>query len=157
MAVDVGELADFLVRAKRRTYAAGGDASSVTPTIPGSKQLEFEFGPLLYRDIYFGNRLFAGQETVYRAEQPVWTMVYSGYVLGSPGDESVTRIYGFLIKALGRVTPDSPFRGPDIHEEGEFRYLNKANGSINTFCGSEHIEIEGRDVYRLRYSGGLLS
>lgn len=42
MAVDVGELADFLVRAKRRTYAAGGDASSVTPTIPGSKQLEFD-------------------------------------------------------------------------------------------------------------------
>jgi hypothetical protein len=54
----------FLLRAKRRTYALLGDAASVTPLLPGSRQLEYREDPLLYRDVYFGLRSFVGQETV---------------------------------------------------------------------------------------------
>jgi hypothetical protein len=55
----------FLVNAKRQTYAAQGDDATVTPLVPGSRQLEYQEGALLYRDIYFGGGYFVGQETVY--------------------------------------------------------------------------------------------
>src|SRR2546425_1028562 len=44
----------FLVNAKRQTYAAQGDDATVTPLLPGSRQLEYREGVLLYRDINFG-------------------------------------------------------------------------------------------------------
>lgn len=57
-------LADFLVEAKRSTYAAEGDASAVPSLLSGSRQLEYARGARLYRDIYFGSAYFVGQETV---------------------------------------------------------------------------------------------
>ena len=71
----------FLVNAKRQTYAAQGDDATVTPLLPGSRQLEYREGVLLYRDIYFGGASFVGQETVYDGPTPVWAMGYAGGVI----------------------------------------------------------------------------
>lgn len=60
---------DFLVESKRQTYAAQGDNASVTPLLPGSRQLEYRNGSLFYRDVYFGVAYFVGQETIYKGEQ----------------------------------------------------------------------------------------
>jgi hypothetical protein len=56
---------DFLIKAKKATYASQGDNASVTPLLEGSRQLEFQEGHFLYRDIYFGMSYFACQEIVY--------------------------------------------------------------------------------------------
>ena len=65
------EFMAFLVTAKRQTYAAQGDDATVTPLLPGSRQLEYQQGVLCYRDIYFGGAYFVGQETVYEGHTPV--------------------------------------------------------------------------------------
>jgi hypothetical protein len=52
---EMEELTDFLLEAKRRTYAGLDDDATVRlPLLKGSKQLEHQAGPYAYRDIYFG-------------------------------------------------------------------------------------------------------
>jgi hypothetical protein len=53
-----GEFLDFLIKAKKATYASQGDNASVTPLLEGSRQLEFQEGNFLYRDVYFGMSYF---------------------------------------------------------------------------------------------------
>lgn len=48
------EFLRFLLEAKRRTYAAQGDEATVPPVLPGAKQLEWQEGDWLYRDLSFG-------------------------------------------------------------------------------------------------------
>ena len=54
----------FLLQAKRQTYASRGDSATVTPLVPGTKQLEYYAGLFFYRDIYVGMAYFVGQEIV---------------------------------------------------------------------------------------------
>jgi len=75
------ELAAFLHAAKFATYATQGDQASVTPLLPGSKQLEFRNGDFFYRDIYAGLFYFVGQEIAYFRDTPVWSMSYAGGML----------------------------------------------------------------------------
>jgi hypothetical protein len=63
------QFVDFLLEAKRTTYAGQGDEATVTPLVPGSKQLEYRDRDYLYRDIYFGMAYFVGQEVVFHREQ----------------------------------------------------------------------------------------
>src|SRR5438046_4162182 len=74
---DSAALAAFLLRAKRATYAAQGDDATVTPLIPGSKQLEYREGERLYRDVYVGLTTFAGLETVDDTGAPRRAMTYA--------------------------------------------------------------------------------
>src|SRR5438128_11941856 len=100
----------FLVNAKRQTYAAQGDDATVTPLLPGSRQLEYRDGPLLYRDIYFGGEYFVGQETVYHNSSALWAMVYAGgltSVVARAAD--MHRIYDFLRAALRQVPTKRPY------------------------------------------------
>ena len=52
------EFVQFLIKAKKSTYAALGDGASVAALLPGSHQLEFEEDSWLYRDVYFGGDFF---------------------------------------------------------------------------------------------------
>jgi hypothetical protein len=85
------QFVDFLLEAKRATYAGQGDEATVTPLVPGSKQLEYRDGDYLYRDIYFGMAYFAGQEVVFHREQTVWSMSYARGVMPLSRDSSDTR------------------------------------------------------------------
>jgi hypothetical protein len=151
-------LAEFLVEAKRRTYAGLDDDATVSaPLLPGAKQLEYRAGELSYRDIYFGMRFFVGQETVQAGADVVWSMSYAGGI--SPevrNREDILAVYAFLRRALLAVGDDRPFRGPPKFDDGDFRYFNTAQGQLAEFHGEEQISRAGVKLYGLRYQGGVV-
>lgn len=150
-------LAAFLVEAKRHTYAAQGDDASVPPVLPNTKQLEYRQGELLYRDIYVGFNYFIGQEMVCQGDTPLWSMGYAGEVIDRDASrEDAGRIYGFLQKALGQVTPERPYRGPTFLQEGDLLYTDHSEDNFDSFWGREEITQAGVLVYQLRYHGGTL-
>ncbi len=149
---------EFLVTAKRNTYATqGGAGAAVTPLLPGSHQLEYSDGRLLYRDVYFGGHYFAGQETVYYDAAPVWSMVYAGGALKNVhAAVEIGQVYAFLQAALRHAPAEHPYRGPAVWEEGKFAYSNEIHGDLERFWGMEAISYQGIAVYQLHYSGGVL-
>jgi hypothetical protein len=152
----------FLVVAKQCTYAAqGGAGAAVTALLPGSRQLEYRDGQLSYRDVYFGNEYFAGQETVYYEAIPVWSMVYSGGALKSVPRSAhsavdVAQVYAFLQDALLHAPVEYPYRGPVSWEQGHLIYSNEIHGDLERFWGMETINYQDVAVYQLHYSGGVL-
>jgi hypothetical protein len=151
-------LSEFLVDAKRKTYAGLDDDATVSaPLLPGSRQLEYRDGDLSYRDIYFGMKFFVGQETVQASEGVIWSMSYAGGVAPTVVDRNeFLAIYAFLRQALLAVANDRPFRGPPQFENESFRYVNTSSGDVTEFHGEEQIHRGGIKVYGLRYGGGLL-
>ncbi|MEH2524951.1 MULTISPECIES: DUF5680 domain-containing protein [unclassified Bradyrhizobium] len=154
----LARLAEFLVEAKRRTYAGlDDDATVAAPLLPGAKQLEYRAGDLSYRDIYFGMSFFVGQETVQAGQHVIWSMSYAGGVSSEVTDrEEVRAIYALLRQALLAVRDDRPFRGPSQFDDGSFRYLNASQGELAEFYGEERITRAGMEVYNLRYQGGTV-
>jgi uncharacterized protein DUF5680 len=142
-------LAEFLVEAKRRTYAGLDDDATVSaPLLPGAKQLEYRADDLSYRDIYFGMKFFVGQETVQAGQHVIWSMSYAGGVSPDVTDrEDVLMIYAFLRQALLAIHDDHPFRGPPQFENESFRYVNTSSGDVAEFHGEEQIHRAGIKVY----------
>jgi len=154
-----GDLAAFLVEAKRRTYAGlDDDATVAAPLLAGAKQLEHRAPPYAYRDIYFGMGFFVGQETVSRDERVIWSMSYSGGVDAEIGDRDIfLAIYKFLRQALLGVSVAEPYRGPRLFGQAGMIYRNEVEGALGRFHGVETIARQnGAPLYELRYSGGLL-
>lgn len=119
------QLVDFLLEAKRRIYAGQSDDATVTPLVPGSKQLEHRDGDYLYRDIYFGMAYFVGQEVVFHRDQAVWSMSYAGGVLPLSRDSADARaIYAFLRLALRHGGKEEPYRGPAAFTRDSLTYTN---------------------------------
>jgi catechol 2,3-dioxygenase-like lactoylglutathione lyase family enzyme len=149
------ELVDFLLKAKRATYAAFDGQNKVkTPALSGSKQLEYRDGPFLYRDVYFGEEFFAGQEVVYHNDVAIWTMTYAGGFVGDQtGTPEFNEVFG---GALRQVAADRPYRGPNQYRVGNLEYTDYTQGDLARFSGREMITREGQPVYALRYMGGLL-
>jgi hypothetical protein len=154
----VDELASFLIEAKRRTYAGLDDEATVSqPLLSGSKQLEHRDGPYAYRDIYFGMAFFVGQETVSKNERVIWSMSYSGGVRPDIVDRiQKLSTYEFLRQALLAVNRNLPYRGPASFSAGNKTYLNRVEGALDRFHGTEEISERGSTLYELHYSGGLL-
>ena len=151
------QFVDFLLEAKRTTYAGQGDEATLTPLVAGSKQLEYRDGDYLYRDIYFGMAYFVGQEVIFHREQAVWSMSYAGGVMPPSRDSSDTRaIYAFLRLALRHGGKDEPYRGPATFTRDFLTYTNSSNGSLAVFSGVEGIGREGAQIYECRYAGGFL-
>ena len=150
--------ARFLVDAKMRTYASGGgDSSCAVPAVLAwSHQLEYRSEGLLYRDIYFGQAHFAGQEVVYLNERPVWYMRCGGGWTGRLADGEVPAVAVVPQSALRAVPIGGPFRGPASHAVGRYVCRNEVTGGIRRFRGVERMEREGVVLYELSYSGGGL-
>ena len=154
-----GDLATFLVEAKRRTYAGlDDDATVAAPLLAGSKQLEHRAPPYAYRDIYFGMGFFVGQETVSYDDRVIWSMSYSGGVGAEIKErDSFLAVYKFLRQALLGVSAEEPYRGPRLFQQAVMIYRNEVEGSLDRFHGVETISgHDGARLYALRYSGGLL-
>lgn len=147
------EFVSFLLNAKRLTYAAHGDDATVTPALPGSRQLEYQKGNLFYRDVYFGGACFIGQETVYDGSTPVWGMCYGGGVIRQGAVRS--DVYAFLRAALRQVSTERPYRGPSQWREGISAYTDDSLGDLEGFWGKETITFESNPVYELRYNRGM--
>jgi hypothetical protein len=154
LSINNEQLKNFLVEAKRNTYASQGDDASVQPLLNGSKQLEYRSDDYFYRDIYFGSAFFIGQETVEFENKPVWSMVYSGGVINP--NTIIGSIYSFLRQALRLVDTNSIYRGPNLFESGDFIFKNEYTGSLDCFHGKEIILMNGQKVYELQYNGGLV-
>lgn len=157
--IDRNKLSLFLVDAKRKTYASGGEESNtiVIPSLPGSHQLEYCSGSFLYRDIYFGGAYFVGLETVYFENRSIWAMSYGGGFTANIENTEESGIIGNILQsALREIPQDIPFRGPKMFLKGEYKYINNVEGDLFQFSGNEFIESGGIMKYQLKYIGGML-
>jgi len=150
--MDTEELCRFLVKAKINTYASGKEGAILRD---GSKELVFREGKFLYRDKYFGSNPFTGEEVVSCKGKCVWSMNYYGYIIPSE-DVSLKEVYTFLRKASKRVEEEKPFRGPEKYERHPFKYVNKVEGDVSKFNGTEKIFYKEKEIYRLLYHGGYI-
>lgn len=142
------ELIDFLLVAKKATYA--GEGPELSPSRPASHDLAYEHGNLKYMDTYLGSERFAGEEAIWKDDKPLWAMNYAGRVTGAEfsGD--------FLKEALLKVTAELPFRGPEFYTNGELTYTCSVNGDFSWFSGAEEIRVKDTKIYECLFHGGLI-
>lgn len=142
------ELIEFLITAKKNTYAA--KAVETLPSRPESHDLRFESGKYLYIDTYLGGEKFAGEEAVWENGSPVWVMNYAGRVTGDgfSGD--------FLKAALMSVPREAPYRGAKTYSDGQYLYECDVDGDFEWFNGHEEISVDGNKIYECIYNGGII-
>ena len=142
------EIIDFLIRAKRATYA--GKGAETAPSRPKSHDLKYTEGDLTYIDTYLGGDRFAGEEALWISGIPRWSMNYAGRVLGESfsGD--------FLKEALLHVPEEEPYRGPREYVNGCYTYRCEPEGDFEWFRGKETIEYRGALVYECLFHGGII-
>ena len=157
MEIDINQLKQFLVKAKKATYA-NESAKEITPERPGFKELEYKEGIWSYRDSYSGFYSAPGQEVVRLNEKPVWAMAYcGGMTVGNQQNlDFAKETFGFLKEALSVIEPNLPARGPRLLCKSGWEYENKTNGSIEDFWGEEVIKKKAEPVFFQRYFGGLI-
>jgi hypothetical protein len=167
--INLGELARFLVDAKKHCYAGNGE-ELILPD--GSKQLTFQKGNFHYTDNYSGWYQAPGSEIVRWQKEDgrrIWQMSYSGGMLeGFHGNVQLTKqTFGFLKECLLSVTPDNPFRGKRAEiirkkiEDNTFSYqcdVETNYGNIKNFHGTEMIWTTKQDniIFSQRFIGGLI-
>jgi hypothetical protein len=158
MTTDLNKLAKFLVIAKKATYASA-DSSNIKSERPRHKELEYSDGLFYYRDSYVGFFQAPGMEEVRLGKEgeTVWTMAYSGGMLPEfQKDVKMAKdTFNFLKKALALVHEEMPYRGPNIFEEGNWKYMNEVTGDIKRFNGYERILFNNKEVFTQEYIGGL--
>lgn len=139
----------FLLRAKRATYA--GHGAEAAPCRPASHDFLYEEGDWRYQDSYLGSSSFVGEEAVWHAGAPKWSMNYAGRVLDDPfsGD--------FLKEALQHGTHSLPYRGPQLYHSGDWTYHCSANDDPSWFSGTEEIFYLDQLVYECRFHGSRLT
>jgi hypothetical protein len=153
-----GGFVDFLMEAKRRTYAAGAPPGASCRA--ASKDLSFSAGDYDYLDSYFGGIDFLGNEVVYRRGIPVWGMNYYGRAIADAdagqGPEAAA-MGEVLHAALMEVPREAPYRGPRLFKLGDCEYRCAWDGRLEDFWGEEAILRDGKRMYFLRFHGGSLS
>lgn len=142
-------LADFLVQAKKETYAAKKNKKESSRL--QSHDYQFQKDDYIYVDSYFGTSKFSGQEVVYEKDVPVWSMNYYGSVIGQHFDGD------FLKEALKHVSVLAPYRGPQSYAKGDFHYFNDYEGDLTDFNGKEKIFYQNILIYEGLYHGGTLA
>lgn len=147
--INVNDMAEFLVWAKRNTYAANENQIKSCRINSHDYSLENNNG-YAYYDTYLGGEQFAGEEAVWYQHNPVWSMNYTGRVTGDhfSGD--------FLKEALMAVSKDAPFRGPEIYTRGDYLYHCKVDGGFSWFQGYEEIFYLDQKIYECIFHGGIL-
>ncbi len=155
--IDLKTLAEFLIKAKKVTYASGSEAN-IPAQRPGFKELEFKEGEWEYRDSYSGFFRAPGQEIVRFRGVPVWSMSYDGGMLEEFwGNEAFAKqTFSFLKKALMSVPIQKPFGGPENLKEGDYEYIMDVEGNITSFKGTEKILFKGKVVFVQHFMGGLI-
>jgi hypothetical protein len=151
------DLQRFLLSAKRATYATQGNDASVTPLLRDSRQLEYQDGELLYRDMYVGMLRFVGQEIVYVADRAVWSMNYAGGLCADVATPTAGQVYAFLRQALCNAPTELPLRGPHLLTRDAMHYTCQCTGSLDWFYGAETITNGTQCLYQLHFSGGTLA
>jgi len=146
--IEISELAHFLVKAKKATYA--NKTNKVNSSRKESHDYSYQENNYTYLDSFFGAENFSGQEIVYKDGKPCWSMNYYGRVIEENfnGD--------FLKEALLQVDEELPFRGPLFYQKGEYLYLLRIQGKIDFFQGVEEIYYQTYKVYEGFIQGGIV-
>lgn len=149
------ELKEFLIKAKKQTYA-NDSVEKVNASRLNSIDYEYQENNMLYHDTYFGTTNFIGEEAVYVDNKIIWAMNYYGKTL----DESITEeaMDKALRPALMLVGTDEtiPVRGPKEFINDEYKYTFAAQGDLSSFDGTEIIYKDNTKVYELKCHGGLV-
>lgn len=150
------ELYEFLIEAKRMTYANEFVKKSPSSRL-NSHDYEYKNNNMIYHDTYFGGTNFMGQEVIYDKNNiPFWGMIYYGVTLDDNlSEEAVDKA---LRPALMQVGNDNiiPVRGPKEFINGEYKYEFDVKGDLDCFDGVETIYKEKIKVYELKCHGGLI-
>ncbi|HUC78840.1 MAG TPA: DUF5680 domain-containing protein [Candidatus Saccharimonadales bacterium] len=149
--MDIDKIRQFLIEANRNGY--GNTQIKDTIETDGSHTITYENEDWRFHDNYFGGEPFGGREVISYRRKGVWMMVYYGLV----EDISLqNETYTFLKESLLLFHDDQPYRGPAQHENGDWLYINKVEGSFDSFRGEEMINHKGQEVYKARYQGGVV-
>ena len=144
------KIVDFLIRAKKATYASADSQCHVEPSRPNSHDLQYAEENLKYIDTYLGGEKFAGEEALWEDNVPFWAMNYIGRLTGEGFSSE------FLNEALRLVPEDMPYRGPELHENGEYTYKCSVQGDFDWFTGYEEILYKNKQVYECNFHGGSI-
>lgn len=158
--INLEELQNFIVKAKKNGYASGKEKRRETD---GSKTFTFQEGNLHYTDNYDGSYQAFGNEIVrWKREdgQRIWQMSYSGGMHPEHwGDKGLSHItFEFLKNALRKIDPKSPFRGLDEYKNVNFIYEVGIEGDFQRFSGKEWIISKKLDriIFSQDFAGGLV-
>jgi hypothetical protein len=146
-------LEDFIVAAKATTYVGSG--AKIAPSRLGSHDLSFAKGPWRYLDSYFGGTDFLGQEAVWRDGEPVWSMLYYGYI-SRPDLIDGMRAGATIKAALTEMYKEGRFLGGFEWSGPHGVYRDGSTGNVEHFRGRETITVGGAEAYALDYFGGLV-
>lgn len=144
---DNEKIIDFLILAKRNTYAAKKNQVESSRTASCDFYYKDDNG-YEYYDTYLGGERFVGEEAVWFQHVPVWGMNYAGHVIGENFDGD------FLKAALLSMPYKYPFRGPEIYTRGSYCYHCKVDGVFNWFQGYEDIFYDNEKIYECYFHGG---
>lgn len=168
MEINLEELAEFLVKAKKATYA--GNGREVNPERPGFTELEYMEGDWYYRDSYTGYYSGFGDEIVRFKNASKWAMSYR-WALPDWAKEDSEKIFSFLKKKLLLVEQKYPFRGPvdENYPDGRIRYryfiditpkpsILPTYPPLINFYGTEKIVgiSSNKPFYHGKFFGGLI-
>ena len=152
----MNHLAEFLIEAKKQTYA-NENVKKQLSSRKGSHDYEYENGNMIYHDTYFGGTNFMGEEVVYEQDDsPIWGMNYYGVTFDeSFSEEAMDKA---LRPALMQVGSDDtiPVRGPKEYINGDYRYTFDVSGSLEYFEGEESIYLKDKKIYSLKCHGGTI-
>jgi len=149
----LGQLNQFIVRAKSETYV--GDGKKAASCRPGSHDLKFKEDSFSYLDSYFGGTDFIGQEVVYFEGEPVWAMNYYGRII-EPDKINAAEAGQVIKESLSKMYQEGRFLGGFVYNSGSGKYNDSSQGEIDSFSGKEWIIRENVKVYELVYHGGLI-
>jgi len=138
---------DFVVEAKKNTYASGGKEKILADR---THELRYEKGIYKYLDRYNGFDPFAGVDVAWEDGEMKWLMGYGGITIkDTPVKIGAKKIFKILKKALLTVNVICPHRGKSSIKMGEFYYQIFDDGTEVILC--EEIE-----VYKGYFRGGLI-
>lgn len=143
------EVIDFLIKAKKNTYASN-NAVELVSTRPESHDLKYEESNYKYIDTYLGGERFIGEEAVFVNNKPIWAMNYNGIEINEKFSSS------FLKQALLTVNFEMPYRGQSKFQDGDYVYICEVSGNFEYFSGKEIMYHQDEKVYECNFSGGIV-
>lgn len=146
------ELLNFIHEASHNTYASE-DESLRKKQEDGSTTIEYTSDDWHYNDNYFGGEPYGGREVVFYKGKAIWMMVYYGWV---EKGASTKEVYPMLAEALRKSSPDLPYRGPKEYVNGDLKYVNTVDGTVENFIGEEFILKNEAIIFQTSYCGGLI-
>ncbi|MBX4196575.1 XRE family transcriptional regulator [Candidatus Pacearchaeota archaeon] len=155
------DLRNFLVLAKKDTYASGRPAEKLSDGWEGYRFVSsIGTEEWVYEDkFYVKSNNIIGRELVSLNGTLEWGMNYCGNIIKAAlaPDIPEESIWTCLKNALSNVTIERPYRGPNVFREGDIEYKCGEIGSIDGFTGMERMRAKGiKEVYNLAFNGGKL-